>query len=222
MTPEAIIRVILRLQRSGSFAQLSLAKASNFIRLLVCSDSAICDLETSFFQKVLHGIDRTARRVRLTRTTLSKMVFSFSSATPIVVLGGRRLQLPRKKDGRKKYAAAWERFNFPSHMDKVKKYDVIFMYAKGVGFIAVGQACGPVKKLEPQQSGRLRTTWPEREWRIKMEGWFAWLPDEDVIRWPSKTLYRNKTFFDITADAHEDVRIAISKAFLQIGSPVNV
>ena len=127
-----------------------------------------------------------------------------------------------KKMKKQKYAAAWERFNYPSHMDKVKKHDVIFMYAKGLGFIGVGQANGPVKKLEPQQSGRLRTTWPDREWRIKMEGWLAWLPDEDAIRWPSKTLYRNKTFFDITADAHEDVRIAISKAFLQSSSLVNV
>lgn len=126
-----------------------------------------------------------------------------------------------KKMEKQKYAAAWERFNFPSHMNKVKKHDVIFMYAKGVGFIGVGQASGPVKKLEPQQSGRLRKTWPDREWRIKMEEWFAWLPDEDAIRWPSKTLYRSKTFFDLTDEEHEDVRIAVSKAFLRIGNPVN-
>lgn len=68
-----------------------------------------------------------------------------------------------EKMHKKQFAAAWERFNFPSHMDKVKKHDVIFMYANGVGFIGVGQADGVVKQLEPQQRGRLRKTKNEEE-----------------------------------------------------------
>ena len=126
-----------------------------------------------------------------------------------------------KKMHKKKFAAAWERFNFPSHMDKVKKDDVVFMYANGAGFIGVGQAEGVVETLEPQQGGRLSNKWDVREWRIKMKNdWFKWLPDEDAIHWPSKTLFRSKTFFDLTGDEHEDVRIAVSKAFLRIGNLV--
>ena len=124
-----------------------------------------------------------------------------------------------KKMHKKKFAAAWERFNFPSHMDRVNEHDVVFMYANGVGFIGVGQAEGAVEKLEPQQSGRLRSTWTDREWRIKMK-WFQWLSDKDAICWQSKTLFRSKTFFDLTSDEHEDVRIAVSKAFLRIGNLV--
>jgi hypothetical protein len=116
----------------------------------------------------------------------------------------------------------WNRFNYPSHMDRVKKHDVVFMYANGVGFVAVGQAAGPVKKLEQGQSGRIRKNWPCEEWRIKMNDWFSWLPDEDAIYWPSTTLYRSKTFFDITDEEHEEVRIAVSKAFLLNNSLVNV
>jgi hypothetical protein len=123
---------------------------------------------------------------------------------------------------KQKCAIAWSRFNFPSHIDRVKKHDVVFMYANGVGFVGVGQAAGPVQILDPGQSGRLRKDWPCEEWRVKMTDWFSWLPDEDAIYWPSTTLYRSKTFFDITDDEYEDVRIAISKAFLRIGSLVNV
>lgn len=126
-----------------------------------------------------------------------------------------------KQMHKKQLAAAWERFNYPSHMDRVKKHDVIFMYANGVGFIGVGQADGAVEKLEPEQRGRLCKAWSVKEWRIKMKtDWFKWLADEDAIIWPSKTLFRSKTFFDLTGDEHEDVRIAVGKAFLRVGSPV--
>ncbi len=63
-----------------------------------------------------------------------------------------------------------ESVQHPSHMDRVKEHDVIFMYANGVGFIGVGQADGPVKKLEPGQRGRLRKNWNCEEWRVKNEG----------------------------------------------------
>ena len=127
-----------------------------------------------------------------------------------------------KKMKKQKSAIAWSRFNFPSHMDRVKKHDVVFMYANGVGFVGVGQAAGPVQILDPGQSGRLRKDRHCEEWRVKMTDWFSWLPDEDAIYWPSTTLYRSKTFFDITDDEYEDVRIAVSKAFLRNSSPVNV
>jgi hypothetical protein len=51
--------------------------------------------------------------------------------------GGYELEEKMHKRG---YAAAWESFKFPSHMDKVKRGDAIFMFAKGVGIVGIGYA----------------------------------------------------------------------------------
>ena len=37
------------------------------------------------------------------------------------------------------YAAAWENFKFPGHMEQVEPGDAIFMFAKGVGIIGIGR-----------------------------------------------------------------------------------
>jgi len=38
------------------------------------------------------------------------------------------------------YAAAWEEFRYPIHMDTVRRGHAIFMFAKGVGIIGIGRA----------------------------------------------------------------------------------
>jgi hypothetical protein len=49
----------------------------------------------------------------------------------------------------REYAAAWEEFKYPTHMDEVRHGDAIFMYAKGAGIIGIGRAKALRQVLEP-------------------------------------------------------------------------
>lgn len=83
------------------------------------------------------------------------------------------------------FAAAWTSvdhphgtFNYPEHMRRVRRGDMIFMYAKGIGIIGVGRAAeSRLELLFPDHSDRLRdfTTEGENEeeWRIPVE-WLVW------------------------------------------------
>ena len=91
------------------------------------------------------------------------------------------------------YAAAWETFHFPSHMDRVKRGDTICMYAKGIGIVGIGRARGKVEKLEPGVNGRVALQ-GQREWRVPVD-WLVWNEDSP-FEWKSP----NSTFFEISED----------------------
>jgi hypothetical protein len=112
----------------------------------------------------------------------------------------RRRSLNDEKSMRDRgYATAWEKFNYPTHMNRVEEGDTIYMYAKGKGIIGVGRAEGPVEKLESGARDRVVPD-GEREWRIPTK-WLAW-NDELPFQWKSQ----NATFFDVSADKYEDLR----------------
>jgi hypothetical protein len=104
------------------------------------------------------------------------------------------------------YAAAWETFHYPIHMDRVEEGDTICMYAKGEGIIGVGRATGPAQKLESGARDRIMPD-GEREWRVPTD-WLIWKPD-NAFRWKSP----NATFFDISADKYEDLREGLQRHF---------
>ena len=106
------------------------------------------------------------------------------------------------------YAAAWEEFRYPTHMDKVKWGDAIFMYAKGKGIIGIGLARAKREVLKPGDPDRIAkgTT---REWRVPVT-WLVWEKDHSASRWKSP----NSTFFDVSEDKYSSLRNNLRKHFL--------
>ena len=41
-------------------------------------------------------------------------------------------------------------------------------------------------------------------------------PGDKAYMWPSQTLFRNRTFFDITSPEHDELRAALRKHFLKV------
>ena len=106
------------------------------------------------------------------------------------------------------YAAAWEEFRYPIHMDKVRRGHAIFMFAKGVGIIGIGRAKARRQVLRPANPDRLRTgTTPE--WRVPAD-WLVWKKDGDAFSWKSP----NPTFFAVNGDKYRQLRDGVKKHFL--------
>jgi hypothetical protein len=110
------------------------------------------------------------------------------------------------------YAAAWEEFKQPSHMDQVKRGDAIFMFAKGgVGIVGVGPAKAGCKVLQPGDPDRLGNS---ENTRSRVEGqipvdWLDWRRDRDACL--PKTSLR-QTFLEVTKD--RVLRNAVKEHFL--------
>lgn len=109
---------------------------------------------------------------------------------------------------RREYAAAWEEFKYPTHMDEVRRGDAIFMYAKGVGIIAIGRAKAARQVLEPGDPDRIMKE-GKAEWRVPVE-WLAWSKDNYAFSWNSP----NVTFFEVSRDNYSQLRDSIRKHFL--------
>jgi hypothetical protein len=106
------------------------------------------------------------------------------------------------------YAAAWEEFRHPSHMDKVRRGNAIFVFAKGVGIIGIGRAKGRRQNLKPGNPDRI-TSGTTSEWRVPVE-WLDWKKDRHAFRWKSP----NSTFFDVSEDKYSRLRGDVRKHFL--------
>jgi len=110
---------------------------------------------------------------------------------------------------RRRYAAAWEDFKYPSHMREVKPGNVIFMYAKGVGIIGVGCARSSCEILQPGSQDRL-SDGDTPEWRIPTD-WLAWEEDDadSFSSWDAP----NATFFEVSGDTYRQLREGIGRHF---------
>lgn len=100
-----------------------------------------------------------------------------------------------------RYAAVWETFKGKAPMKKVKRGDVIFMFAKKVGIIGVGCASGGCETLEHDNPNRVLVTdrnQNSREWRIKIEDWQRWVNDSNAFPYPYQP--PNASFWEITDD----------------------
>ena len=71
----------------------------------------------------------------------TKFYFCNTDRKNSIPLGSAELE--REMHGRG-CAAAWEVFYYPGHMQRVKRGDAIFMFAKGVGIVGIGRAAGPL------------------------------------------------------------------------------
>lgn len=105
------------------------------------------------------------------------------------------------------FAAAWESFKFPKHMEEVKNGDAIFMFAKGVGIIGVGRALADCKTFQPGGRGMIQPG--EVEWRVPVR-WFEWRDDQDAFPYKSP----NFTFWNVTGPDYADLRDGVRQHFM--------
>ena len=108
------------------------------------------------------------------------------------------------------YAAAWEEFAYPSHMEKVGGGEAILMYANGVGIIGIGRAMAKCEILKPGSPSRLLGNEEATEWRIPVE-WLAGVQDERACRWTPAV---PQTFMEVSKANFGDRRKAVREHFL--------
>lgn len=107
------------------------------------------------------------------------------------------------------YAAAWEDFRYPLHMERVKPGHVILAYAKGVGIIGMGRATGRRELVEPDEPGRIRDDLRTLEWRVPVK-WLDWRDEKDAYSWKSPNL----TFWNVSGEKWADFRKGVRQHFL--------
>ena len=110
------------------------------------------------------------------------------------------------------FAAAWESFKFPSHMEQVVRGDAIFMFAKKVGIIGVGVAKAACQTLPPDDPDRLRNFSYETntpEWRVPVK-WLDWKDEAAAFPWNAP----NFTFWNVTEPDYDDFREDVIAHFL--------
>ena len=112
----------------------------------------------------------------------------------------------------RKYAAAWETFAWPAHMQRVCKGDAVLMWAKGAGIVGVGRATAGCETLEAGDPGRVRSAaeHPEREWRVPVE-WLAWVADSEAC--PCDEM-GNCSFKDVSKEDYRELRIRVRVHFV--------
>jgi hypothetical protein len=142
----------------------------------------------------------------------TKLLDGFETGNRFFVCNTNRRWSPEdeKRMHDRGYAAAWEQFNFPSHMGRVEQGHTIFMYAKGVGIIGIGRAKGPCQILEPGHPDRV-TPGATPEWRVPT-AWLAWKKNSGAYPWKSQ----NSTFFEVSGDRYKKLRGDIKKHFLSL------
>jgi hypothetical protein len=143
-------------------------------------------------------------------TGLTKLIDLFETGNRFFVCNTNRRWSPEdeKRMHDRAYAAAWEQFNFPSHMREVEQGHTIFMYAKGVGIIGIGRAKGRCQILQPGSPNRV-TPGKTPEWRVPT-AWLAWKKNSDAYPWKSQ----NSTFFEVSGNKYQQMRNDVKKHFL--------
>lgn len=110
-------------------------------------------------------------------------------------------------------ATAWESFKFPTHMEQVEPGHAIFMFAKGVGIVGVGEATASCEVLSKSAKGRVRLFDDgddTPEWRVPTK-WLAWTDDAGAYRWKGS----NFTFWDVSGVDYDDLRAGVRTHFLE-------
>ena len=110
------------------------------------------------------------------------------------------------------YAMAWEDFSYPEHMKNVRKKDIIFMFAKGVGIIGIAEVLGSCEVFSPSDPKTLDPLFNSKEWRIPVL-WHIWVPDKEAYKWKSP----NTTFIEVTKDKYKNFREECIQYFVSKG-----
>jgi len=109
------------------------------------------------------------------------------------------------------FACAWDPFRSQKDMEQVNVGDAIFLYAKGIGIIGIGQATGKIEVLEPNDPDQIRNNeFKSRERRIPV----IWLKEASEADAYKKYKSQNFTFRNITGSRYDDLREDIKIHFL--------
>ncbi|ESP91746.1 MULTISPECIES: phospholipase D family protein [Pseudoalteromonas] len=106
------------------------------------------------------------------------------------------------------HAIAWESYRYVDHMKRVVPGDIIFLYAKKTGVIAIGEALERANKVIPEQA--LKKSTSTNEWRIPVR-WLTPKDDRFVIEIPDQAV--QPTFLDISADKYGTLRDKVMAHF---------
>lgn len=114
------------------------------------------------------------------------------------------------------YAAAWEQFKYPAHMDRVKQGDAILMFAKRVGIIGIGRARTGREIRDGNDADRVSRIGNvdyqknDREWRVPVD-WVVWA-ENDTDACPFRS--PNATFLDLKAEQYSEKLEEVRRHFL--------
>lgn len=114
----------------------------------------------------------------------------------------------------RKYAAAWEPFKYPTHIQDVRQGDAIFMFAKGLGIVGIGRAKAGHEILGAHDPGRVRhpDDYDEPEWRVPIDEWLVWVEHPaDACPFPTMP---NASFIDVT-EGYSGLHKAVRWRFLR-------
>ena len=111
------------------------------------------------------------------------------------------------------FAAAWESFNYNSHMQEVAVGDAILMFAKNVGIVAVGVATGQCETLPAGEPTRIFDGHSTPEWRVPAD-WLVWVDDHAALGYQSS----NYTFANISGARYGDLRHDAWGHFTSLGN----
>jgi hypothetical protein len=169
--------------------------------------------EYSALRKTIEKEPTLVSEARLSVTSAKRLRDLFKTASRFFVCNTNRKHSP-DDEGRmhgRGYAAAWEEFRYPTHMDRVRQGDAIFMFAKGQGIIGIGCAKARRVILEPADSDRIKKKGTTREWRVPVD-WLDWKKDRSAFR---RLTSPNSTFFDVTGDKYGPLRDGVRTHFLR-------
>lgn len=113
-------------------------------------------------------------------------------------------------------AMAWETFSYTEHMERAINGDIVFLFAKGKGIIAIGEVKArvriiPNESVDKQYCPDVR----EAEWRIDID----WLTQRDDLYAFKLDSPPQCTFIDISATKYKDVRKGVLSFFSEVGTP---
>jgi len=112
-------------------------------------------------------------------------------------------------------AMAWETFSFTEHMLRAKKGDVIFLFAKGKGIIAIGEVQEKVHVVTCDETNKQFCPEVETpEWRIAV----SWLTQrDDLYAFPLSNPPR-WSFLDISDEKYCELKSNVLSFFSEVGS----
>jgi len=184
--------------------------------------------ETSALRREFSNLKRSIKaKAKPTRTVTPNSTFSdslehlFQTAGRFFVCNTDRRQGDRTPTGgfvleeemhSRGFAAAWEDFKFPTHMEKVKRGDAIFMFAKGVGIVGIGVATGIYENIGPAQEGQVSDIHDTIEWRVPTQ-WLVWKDKSEAFRCksPNRSLF---TFWNVTESQYDGFRADVAAHFV--------
>ncbi|HDZ9157079.1 phospholipase D family protein [Vibrio cholerae] len=111
-------------------------------------------------------------------------------------------------------AMAWETFNYPEHMSRARIGDIVFLFAKGKGIIAIGIVTETVIVADGISRERFSSEADTKEWRISVN-WITQRNKSLNYRLDSPPLC---TFLDISANKHKAIRDGVLNYFSESGS----